>query len=206
MDFRVYVITAEVPEFNRSHLDVAREAIAGGATVIQLREKTKPTRQIVEIGLRLRQMTQKARVSLIVNDRIDIALAIGADGVHLGQDDMPLLKAKKIVSEKMIIGVSATNLDEAIKAEKNGANYLGIGPIFPTPSKENAASPIGLESLQLIRSKTLIPIVAIGGITLDNVSEVLRAGADGIAVISAVTMAQDMKIATKLLRQKVVGD
>lgn len=206
MDFRVYVVTTEVPELNRTHLDVAREAMAGGATVIQFREKEKKTQEAAQIALQLRRLTWDAGVPLIVNDRIDIALAIQADGIHIGQEDMPFLEAKKIVPGRMLIGASVTNLAEAVKAEREGANYLGVGPIFPTPSKEDAAQPIGIDGLRGIRAMVSIPMVAIGGITFGNIGEVLKAGADGVAVISAVANAPDMQEATRLLRQKIIGD
>lgn len=206
MDLSVYVITADVPELDRDHLVVAQEAIAGGATVIQFREKTRNTREALEIASKLRLMTKTAGISLIINDRVDIALAVGADGVHLGQEDMPVALAKKIVSKGMVIGVSVTNLIEAIQAEKEGADYLGVGPIYPTPSKKDTAEPIGLDGLKMIRAQTSTPIVAIGGITCENAAEVIKAGADGIAVISTVTNAPDMREATRILRQKVVGD
>lgn len=206
MDFRVYVVTTEVPELNRTHLDVAREAMAGGATVIQFREKEKKTQEAVKIALQLRRLTWDAGVPLIINDRVDIALAIQADGIHIGQEDMPFSEAKKIIPGRMLIGVSATNLAEAVKAEREGANYLGVGPIFPTPSKEDTVQPIGVDALKGMRAMISIPIVAIGGITFGNIDEVLEAEADGVAVISAVANAPDMKEATRLLRQKIIGD
>lgn len=206
MDLRVYVITAEVPGLNRTHLNVAQEAMAGGATVIQFREKEKQIKEAAQIALQLRRLTWEAGVPLIVNDRIDIALAIQADGIHIGQEDMPLSEAKKIVSGRMIIGVSVTNLAEAVKAEEGEASYLGVGPIFPTPSKENAAEPIGIDGLRTIRAMVSIPVVAIGGITFNNIDQVLKVGTDGVAVISAVANAPDMKEATRLLRQRIIGD
>lgn len=206
MDFRVYVVTTEVAELNRTHLDVAREAMAGGATAIQFREKERNTKEAAQTALQLRRLTWDAGVPLIVNDRVDIALAIQADGIHLGQEDMPISEAKKIIPGRMIVGVSVTNLAEAVKAEREGANYLGAGPIFSTLSKKDAVQPIGIDVLRSIRAIVSIPIVAIGGITFGNIDEVLKAGADGVAVISAVANAPDMREATRLLRQKVIGD
>lgn len=205
MDLRLCVITTEAPDLNRTHIDVAREAIAGGATVIQFREKEKTIREAAQVALKLRRMTWEAGVPLIVNDRVDVALAVQADGIHLGQEDMPFAEAKKIVPERMVIGVSAWNLSEALKAEHDGADYVGVGPIFKTRSKEGAREPIGVYGLGNVTSMVSIPIVAIGGIDLGNVSDVLEEGVAGVAVISAVASAPDMREATRLLRQKVVG-
>jgi thiamine-phosphate pyrophosphorylase len=199
MDLSLYVITTEVPELNRTHLDVAREAIEGGATIVQFREKKKGTRETIEIGSALRKLTRQAGIPLIVNDRIEVALAIRADGVHVGQNDMPLEEVKKLVPDHMVIGVSATNLKEAILAEEGGVSYLGVGPVFPTPSKDDAAEPMGINRLAEIRRRISIPIVAIGGITLENLEVVLQTGIDGVAVISAVACAPNMKKATKEL-------
>ncbi|MFZ3062354.1 MAG: thiamine phosphate synthase [Actinomycetota bacterium] len=205
MDLSVYVITADVPDLNRTHLDVAKEAILGGATVIQFREKRRETREMLEIGSSLRKLTREAGIPLIVNDRIDVALVIQADGVHVGQDDMPLEEVKRLVPDHMVIGVSATNLEEAIVAQEGGASYLGVGPVFPTPSKDDAAEPMGMDKLAEIREKISIPIVAIGGITLENLKEVLSTGIDGVAVISAVACAASMREATRELYRRIVG-
>lgn len=203
MDLSVYVITADVPDLNRTHLDVAKEAILGGATVIQFREKRRETREMLEIGSSLRKLTREAGIPLIVNDRIDVALVIQADGVHVGQDDMPLEEVKRLVPDHMVIGVSATNLEEAIVAQEGGASYLGVGPVFPTPSKDDAAEPMGMDKLTEIRQKISIPIVAIGGITLENLKEVLSTGIDGVAVISAVACAPSMREATRELYRRI---
>ncbi|HZD61002.1 MAG TPA: thiamine phosphate synthase, partial [Anaerolineae bacterium] len=184
----------------KSHIGVAAAAIEGGASIIQYREKSASSRTLLETAGRLRELTAGAGVKLIINDRVDIALAVGADGVHLGQDDMPLEVARHIMGDTYIIGISATNLDEAIAAAKNGADYIGLGPIYPTPSKEDAAPPIGLEGLSTVASAVSVPVVAIGGITIDNVEEVVMAGADGIAVISAVAAKEDMVGTARLLR------
>ncbi len=136
-----------------------------------------------------------------MNDRVDVAAAVGADGVHLGQEDIPLEAARKMLGSMAIIGVSAACVEEAIEAERGGADYLGVGPIFPTPSKDDAGEPIGLDGLKEIRRAVNIPLIAIGGINQDNLEAVMEAGADGAAVISAVAGAEDMVAAARRLAQ-----
>ncbi len=203
IDYRLYVITTNLLESKRTHIDVAREAILGGATVIQLREKTSGSREILETAYEIRRLTKKKDIPFIINDRLDIAMAIDSDGVHLGQEDMPPDIARRLLGKQLIVGVSATNLQEAVEAEQQGADYLGVGPIFATPSKDDAAEPMGLEGLAEIRRKVKIPIVAIGGITPENVRQVITAGADGVAVISAIARAPDMKKATESLWRRI---
>jgi len=187
----------------RSHLEVAREAIAGGASIIQFREKEMSTRKMVEVGLALRALTHEKGVPLIVNDRLDVALAVEADGVHVGQDDMPAILARKLIGPEKILGVSAANLAEALEAEKAGADYLGVGPVFATATKPDAGPAIGLEMLREIIEHVSIPVVAIGGINHRNVADVIRAGADGVAVISAVVAAPDIAEAARRLRERI---
>jgi len=203
MNLALYVITTEIPCLSRTHIDVARDAIAGGATVIQLREKDRCTRDILRIAVEIRKLTCQSGTLFIINDRIDIALAIDADGVHLGQEDMPLPYARKILGKEKIIGVSVGGIEEAVRAEREGADYLGVGSIFLTPSKSDAGQPVGLDTLSEVRSLVKTPIVAIGGITLNNIEEVLKAGADGVAVISAVACAADVRKATSELLRKI---
>ncbi len=203
MNLYLYVITTEIPGLSRTHIDVARDAIAGGATVIQLREKDRCTRDILRIAAEIKKLTHRSGTLFIINDRIDIALAIDADGVHLGQEDMPLLYARRILGKGKIIGVSVGGIEEAVRAEREGADYLGVGSIFLTPSKSDAGQPVGLGTLSEIRSSVKTPIVAIGGITLNNIEDVLKAGADGVAVISAVACATDVKRATSELLRKI---
>lgn len=202
-DYSLYVITASVPEYNRTHLDVAKEAIAGGATIIQFREKARGNREILPMVGQLRELAKKKKVPLIINDRVDIAVILEAEGAHVGQGDMPLFLSRQLFKSGKILGCSATNLREALEAEKSGADYLGVGPIFPTPSKEDTAAPIGVKKLAEICRQVTIPVVAIGGISLENVEEVIKVGADGVAVISAVANAKDMKKATEELLKKI---
>lgn len=200
-DMSLYVITDRKIQ-KRTNLEVVEEAIAGGAAVVQLREKELPTRMLLEEALLLRECTRHHGVLFIVNDRIDIALASGADGVHLGPEDMPLMYARRIAPH-LIIGYSCGTKEEAQEAERLGADYLGVGPVFPTTTKKDAGLPIGLERLQEIVSAVAIPVVAIGGITPENVEMVLATGVAGVAVVSAIVGAPSVREATALFRRKI---
>ena len=201
MDWTLYVITDR--RWGRSHLEVARAAIEGGATAIQLRDKEATTRELIEAGLALRDLTRERKVAFIINDRVDVALAVDADGVHVGQDDMPATLARKLVGPDRVVGVSASTVEEALQAETDGADYISASPVFSTPTKPDAAPPTGLEGLRAIVEAVRIPVVAIGGINESNVEEVIRAGAAGVAVISAVVGAPDIAAAARRLRQRI---
>jgi len=203
VDLSVYVITDRRVAGERSILDVVRAAIRGGATVVQLREKEASTREMVELGQALHEITREARVPLIVNDRLDVALAIDAEGVHVGQDDMPAHLARQLIGPDKILGVSASTVEEARQAEGDGADYLGVGDVYGTPTKPDAGEPIGVEGLAEIARAVSVPVVGIGGITPDNAKAVIRAGAVGVAVISAVVGASDPEAAARRLREVV---
>lgn len=171
------------------------DAVAGGATIIQMRTKKRDTREFLEVVMKATELLRNRKVPLIINDRVDIALACGADGVHLGQTDMPLGYARKILGQRKIIGISVNTLAEAQAAEKEGADYLGVGPIFPTSSKIDLPPVLGLEGIKEIRAETKIPILAIGGINVANVADVISAGASGVAVISAIAASDNPRAA-----------
>jgi len=187
----------------RNILALIQEAVRGGATMIQLRAKTLSLREFLRISLEASKLFKRENIPLIINDRIDIALACQATGVHLGQEDFPLSFARKILGKKKLIGISVNTEEEALEAEKKGADYLGVGPIFPTPSKKDLKQLLGLDGLRRIREKIKIPILAIGGINAKNAREVIKAGADGIAVISAIMGAEDIRRATRELREAI---
>jgi len=193
----LYAVTADYGV--RTHTAIARAAVEGGARVIQYREKGASSREMLQTALELRELTAASGAIFIVNDRIDIAQAAYADGVHLGQDDMPYSVARGILGDGYIIGISATDYREAVEAAREGADYIGLGPIYPTPSKDDAAPAIGIEGLSAVVQAVDVPVVAIGGLTTDNIEEVIRAGADAAAVISAIAAAGDMADATRLL-------
>lgn len=199
VDYSVYVIAGEKFTLGRPLGEVAEAAIAGGATVIQLREKDCPVRRLIAAGLELRRLTREKGVALIINDRVDVALAVEADGVHLGQDDLPPAVARQILGPEKIIGVSTHSLEEALLAQQQGADYIGVGPVYATKTKESAVGPVGLDLLRQMEGKITVPKVAIGGITAQNASEVVLAGADGVAVITAVVSAPDVKEAALAL-------
>lgn len=168
-----------------SHIQIARRAIAAGISVIQLREKNMSKKDFYREALSVRKLTLQHKTRLIVNDYIDIALAVNADGIHIGQEDMPLEEARKIMGKGKIVGVSTHSLKEALRAEDGGADYIGFGPLFLSGTKD-AGHPKGIKALQHVRRYVRIPVVAIGGITWDNIHNVLKAGADAAAVVSGI--------------------
>lgn len=204
MDLRLYVITDEKVGLGRSHSFLAEEALKGGATVIQLRDKEKSGRELYRIGLKIRELTKQYQALFIVNDRLDIAMAVGADGVHLGANDLPISVARKIAGRNFIIGASVSSPEEALIAEKEGADYISAQSIFATTSKEDVKV-IGIEGLKAIIKVSSLPVIAIGGINKENVREVIKYGAKGIAVISAVVSKEDVRNAAKELRD-LIGD
>ena len=178
-------------------------AVSGGVTCVQLREKHCSTREFLEEARRVRELLVGTGVPLIINDRLDVALAVGADGVHLGQNDMHISDARRLVGERLVIGISAESVADAIRAEAEGADYIGVSPVFTTPTKMDTAPPLGLEGLREIRRAVSLPLVAIGSIRHDNAAEVLRAGADGLAVVSAIVSAPCPRTAAAGLRQRI---
>lgn len=191
-DFRLYVITGEQFHPGRDLITVMEEAILGGVDIIQLRDKKSSKRDVLQKAVMLRELTRKHNVTFIVNDYIDVALAVGADGIHLGQDDLPLPLARKIVGD-MIIGISTHSIDEARLAEREGADYIGVGPVYATKSKEDVVSPVTTSYVRAVASEIRIPFVAIGGINLHNVDQVLEAGASRICAISEIVGNEDVR-------------
>jgi thiamine-phosphate pyrophosphorylase len=187
VDWRLCFIADSEAAAGRDILGLIKAAVAGGVTIIQLRGKLWTTRQFLETGRRALRFLKPRGIPLIINDRVDIVLACGADGVHLGQDDLPLPEARKLVGNSRVIGISVSTAAEAIAAERGGADYIGAGPVFSTLSKRDLVLAIGLNGLRKIRARIGLPLLAIGGIERANTEEVIEAGADGIAVISAVT-------------------
>lgn len=203
LDLRLYVITDSNLAHGRPLTDVVDQSIAGGATVIQLREKNLSTRELVLLGQQLRKITHQKGVTFIVNDRLDVALAVGADGVHLGQDDMPVSLARRLLGPDKIIGVSADTPAEAEEAYRAGADYLGTGPIFPTSTKPDAGAALGIKRFATLCRQFPLPVVGIGGINAENADEVIKAGAAGVAVISAVIGAPNVTEAAKKIARAV---
>ena len=205
MNFELYIITDENIGFGKTHVEIAQLAIAGGADAIQLRDKSCSTRELIRIGRTLRTITSRSSTLFIVNDRLDVALSCGADGVHLGQGDTRTDVARQITPPGFIIGVSVSTVDEAIRAEREGADYVALSPTFSSGSKLDAGPGHGLEMLREIQRNVSVPVIAIGGINSGNVRDVIAAGAAGVAVISAVVGAADITAAAcdlkNLIRQ-----
>jgi thiamine-phosphate pyrophosphorylase len=203
IDWSLYVITDRRATGQRPLAEVIEAVVAGGATIVQMREKTASTREMIELGRVLHEISRRAGVPFIVNDRVDVALALDAEGVHVGQEDMPAPLARRLIGPDRILGVSAGTVEEAVQAERDGADYLGVGDMYGTPSKPDAGVPIGVEGLGRIAEVVSIPVVGIGGITADNATAVIKAGAAGVAVISAVVGADDAEQAAQRLRRAV---
>ncbi len=194
--FETYLVTQENLSEGRSTEAIASEAIAGGIDAIQVREKDRSAAERVALARKLREPTRRADVSLIINDRVDIAIAADADGVHLGQDDLPVADAREQLGEDAIIGQSVSTVKEAKEAVAAGVDYLGVGPIYETDSKADATEAIGLDRVEAIAAAVDVPFVGIGGVTADRTPNVVAAGADGVAVITAITAAEEPAKAT----------
>lgn len=178
---------------------ITEDVIKGGANFIQLRAKEVSTKEFLRAGTEIEKICRKSGIPFIINDRVDVALALNSDGVHLGQDDMPVSIARKLIGRKKLIGLSVHSLEEAKSSYSEKPDYIGIGPVFSTTTKANAGHPVGTALIKAIKSETNIPLVAIGGINAGNVSEVIEAGADTIAVCSAILCADNIISATKKL-------
>ena len=200
VDYSLYLVTDRSLSRGRSSEEIVGAAVRGGVTCVQLREKHCSTRDFISEARSLQPLLQHHKIPLIINDRLDIALAIGADGVHLGQSDMHISDARRLVGEKTIIGISAENLDDAIAAEQEGADYIGISPVFATDTKVDTAAPLGLEGIRRIRREVNLPLVGIGGIHTGNIREIICAGADGVAVVSAIVSADCPQTAASELK------
>lgn len=195
----LYAITDRRLSRGRSSAAVMEQAILGGVTLVQLREKEAGGREFLEEAEALLKVTRRFGIPLIINDRLDIALAVGAEGVHVGQEDVPCRVARRLLGPDKIIGVSASNIEEARQAEADGADYLGVGAVFPTGTKADAGEAIGLAALKAIRAAVRIPVVAIGGINAQNAAAVAATGVDGLAVVSAIVAAPDPAEAARRL-------
>ena len=199
-DFRLYLVTDQGLSLGRPLEWVVEAAIRGGVTAVQLREKSCPIPEHVDIARRIQKVLQPSGVPLIINDRADVVLAVGAAGVHLGQGDMSLGEARKLLGADAIIGLSVETPEQAAAADHLDVDYLGISPIFPTPTKTDLTAAWGIQGLRRLRSRSRHRLIAIGGINSSNAAEVMEAGADGIAVVSAICSAPDPEPAARELR------
>jgi len=204
MDFTLYLVTDRRWLGEKTLWDGVEEAIRGGATLVQLREKEISSKEYLELAQRVKEVTDRHDIPLIINDRIDIALAIDADGVHLGPEDLPVPIARKLLGDGKIIGSSAASVDEALLLQAQGADYLGVGAVFPTATKRGTEK-VGLEDLRGIKSAVHIPVVAIGGINAENAKPVMETGVDGVAVVSAIMDQTDIREAARQLLSVLKG-
>lgn len=202
VDYRLYLVTDRETLKGRDLCQAIEQAIQGGVTLVQLREKSVSTREFLELAQAVKEITTRYGVPLIINDRLDIALAIDADGLHIGQDDLPMPLARKLLGPDKLIGVSAGNLEEALLAEKQSADYLGVGAMVATPTKPEAKV-VTFEELKQIKKSVHIPVVAIGGIHEWNARETMSSGIDGISVVSAILGQEDIQGAAQNLMKKV---
>ena len=202
-DLSLYLVTDRILSRGRSTCEVVREAIAGGVTCVQLREKACPTREFIAEARLLVELLRGTGIPLIINDRLDVALAVGAEGLHLGQKDMAIADARRIAGPDLVIGVSAESLADARRAEAEGADYIGISPVFATATKKDAATPLGLEGVRQIRNTVRLPLVGIGGISGENAAAVIAAGVDGVAVVSAIVAAPCPRSAAAALKEQL---
>lgn len=198
IDYSIYLVTDEACLHGRPLLECVEEALTAGVTLVQYRAKAADGGVLYAEACKLKELCDKYNVPLIINDRLDIALAVGAAGVHLGQDDLPCAVARRLLGEDFIIGVSAHNPAEAVQAVSEGADYLGCGAVFGTATKHDVAK-LGLENLRAIRKAVAVPMVGIGGITADNYAEVLATGANGAAIVSGILAQEDIGAAVKKL-------
>ena len=203
-DYTLYLVTDRQLMSCDSMTEAVEQAILGGCTMIQLREKELPSLEFYNQAVAVKQVTERYHIPLIINDRIDIAMAVQATGVHIGQHDLPAAAVRKVIGENMLLGVSASSIAEAIQAQQDGADYLGVGAMFPTGTKTDADS-VSMEELQKIRAAVSLPIVVIGGINKGNAGRFKPMGIDGLAVVSAIIAQSDIKAAAAELKDLFCG-
>ncbi len=200
VDYSLYLVTDRGMLGGKNLYKAVEEAVRGGVTLLQLREKDAGSGEFYNIAVEMKKLAGLFRTPLIINDRLDIALAVDADGLHIGQEDLPLEVARKLLGPGKILGYSVSNQAEAVYGEENGADYLGAGPVYHTGSKEVAIEPIGPAGLKRIKESVSIPVVGIGGIGIDNIGEVKESGIAGISVISAILARPDIEEAARELK------
>lgn len=205
IDFKLYVIIDRKICGGRDPVCVAEEAIAGGADMIQLRDKDSTAYEILEVGRAIRGLAREKKTPFIINDRVDIAVALDADGVHLGQDDLPIEAARSMMGKRKLIGISTHSLSQALDAQGRGADYIGVGPIFSTSTKPDYKA-VGIDLIREVRDSIKIPFVAIGGIDGSSIGEVIAAGAGRVAVVRAVCGAKDVRGAAERLKKDLIPE
>ena len=204
-ELKLYLVTDRGLAGERSIEDIVKEAVEGGVTMVQLREKDIATRDFIALALRLKDVLKPYGVPLIINDRVDVALASGAEGVHIGQSDMPYAIARKLLGPSKIIGLSVENFEHIEEANSLDVDYIGVSPVFATPTKTDTAEPFGLDGLRKAVRMSVHPTVAIGGMNERTAADVMACGTNGIAVVSAIVCAPDPKESSKNLLQIING-
>jgi len=203
IDYKLYLVTDRDVLKGRDLIKAVEESILGGTTIVQLREKEVTSREFYDIASKIKSITDKYNIPLIINDRLDIALAADATGIHIGQSDIPCKVAREILGNDKIIGVSVHTLEEALEAEKDGADYLGCGAVFSTSTKKDATD-VSYEQLKEIKARVKIPVVAIGGIDEKNLGELKGTNIDGVAIVSAILGKANIKEATENLKRNIL--
>ena len=199
VDFPLYLVTDRHQTGGRPLVPLIEQAVAGGLRAVQLRERDLDTRSLLELARDVQMATRPRGAVLLINDRVDLVLACGADGVHLRSDSLPVAVARRLLGDARVIGVSVHSAEEAARAESEGADFVVLGPIYDTPSKREYGAPLGLRPLKEAARRCRIPVLAIGGLTAARVAEVRRAGASGVAVLSAILSAPSVEPATRQL-------
>jgi thiamine-phosphate pyrophosphorylase len=202
VDFTLYLIT-DRHATKLPLVEAVRRALEGGVRAVQLREKDLPVRELLALAQELRALTKEFGAKLFINDRVDVAVAVDADGVHLGRESMPVEAVRDVVGQRLLIGVSTHGLDEAKAAESAGADFITFGPVFETPSKKAYGPPVGVEAMSAVKKQVRIPLLALGGIKIATIPGVLAAGADGVAMISAVLAADDIQEAAEEMNRRI---
>ena len=201
-ELKFYLVTDSDILRGRDFYNSIEEALKGGVTMLQLREKNASGKEFLEKAIKLRELTKKYNVKFIINDRVDIAMLCDADGVHVGQSDIPANKVRELMGEDKIVGVSARTVEEAIRAKENGADYLGVGAMFNTRTKLDAKS-VSIEKLKEIKELIKLPVVAIGGLSLSNIDKLKECNVDGYAVVSAILGAENIKLECEKWIEKI---
>jgi len=204
LDFDLYPVTCQTLSKGRSNLDVLDALIAGGVKVVQLRDKDLSDSEFFDLAMKFRSRTEQAGMTFIVNDRVDICRAVKADGVHLGQDDFPVLEARRLLGPDTVVGVSTHNIKEALRAVEEGASYINVGPIFDTKTKQNVYPAVGIDLFKEIKQAVNIPVTVMGGISLGNIDIVLEAGAKRIAVVTAITEVDNIEDTVREFRRRIL--
>ncbi|MCL2761355.1 MAG: thiamine phosphate synthase [Desulfuromonadales bacterium] len=201
LDFKLYLVTDRKQTLTGTLTEVIEKALKAGVKAVQLREKDLNGRELFQLAYEIRQLTKEYGAKLFINERADIALAVNADGVQLGENSIPVHEVRKIIGDKKLIGVSCHGEESALNAEKTGANFIVFGPVYDTPSKAPFGHPLGIEKLNSVAKRIVVPIIAIGGIKKNNIQEIVKNGASGVAMISAIISAPDpYEEASEILR------